>query len=663
MIRDEDGKKIISVPKSIRYMSEWANFSLNFFNGPYIIDKQIPGCGFTEYCLTNDQNIILCSPRRILLENKESQHPGEIFYARNEFEVERTSVDNENDRTLDTDRDTSIDLAAKDKMRNNLRDYVMKRSIIHRPSKIIVTYDSFKYVMEFLTEMGIFKTFLIVVDEFQSIFIDSRFKAGTEYEFFNILRMLLGMNICFVSATPMLSKYLLRLEYFNCLPFYELDWKTEDPSRVMSPELKVRKIKSITSEVKRIINSYLNNEFSVLSDINGNIIQSKEAVFYLNSVNDILKIIKTMGLTPDQVNILCSDTEVNQKKMKRKLGKKYTIGTVPLRGEPHKMFTFCTRTVYLGADFYSTNARTFIFGDANIESLAVDISLDLPQILGRQRLVENPWKNHAEFYFKTIGKDKITREEFDNFVKEKDESTLAGISIFSNLTNPIEIKRLLEYMSDDIKFNRYSKNYISLNYIDGGYKPVINELVRLAEERAFDIQQVDYKDRFSVFAIIKGDGIRLDRIGRYIEHMRDTSIYISQRLKELCETDEFTEDEKRIIAQQTSEVFDKYYNLLGPERCKATGYDTTDMRKEIQDLLIPKDDIRGAILSVFKVGERYSKTWIKEKLRELYKKLGLNKTPKATDLENYFILKEVKVIDITTNTRLHGLEILGIRAL
>jgi len=32
------------------------------------------------------------------------------------------------------------------------------------------------------------------------------------------------------------------------------------------------------------------------------------------------------------------------------------IGDIPQRGEPHKMFTFCTSTVYIGADFYSTNA-------------------------------------------------------------------------------------------------------------------------------------------------------------------------------------------------------------------------------------------------------------------------------------------------------------------
>jgi hypothetical protein len=71
-IRKEDGKIVIPVPPGIRYMSEWTDFNLNFFGvQPFIVDKQIPGCGFTEYCLTGNDDVILCSPRRILLENKE----------------------------------------------------------------------------------------------------------------------------------------------------------------------------------------------------------------------------------------------------------------------------------------------------------------------------------------------------------------------------------------------------------------------------------------------------------------------------------------------------------------------------------------------------------------------------------------------------------------
>ena len=56
------------VPIGIRYINQWKEFSLP--NHPCIINKQITGCGFTEYCLTNSDNVILCSPRKILLENK-----------------------------------------------------------------------------------------------------------------------------------------------------------------------------------------------------------------------------------------------------------------------------------------------------------------------------------------------------------------------------------------------------------------------------------------------------------------------------------------------------------------------------------------------------------------------------------------------------------------
>ena len=65
-------RKIIEVPENIRYISEWPGFNLP--DHPCIINKKITGCGFTEYCITNNQNLILCSPRKILLENKE-EHP------------------------------------------------------------------------------------------------------------------------------------------------------------------------------------------------------------------------------------------------------------------------------------------------------------------------------------------------------------------------------------------------------------------------------------------------------------------------------------------------------------------------------------------------------------------------------------------------------------
>ena len=87
-------KTKIIVPRGIRYISEWTNFHLPDF--PSIIDKQITGCGFTEFCLTSNDNVILVSPRKILLENKTEQHPGEVFYATTGLEKQ---VDFEKDLT------------------------------------------------------------------------------------------------------------------------------------------------------------------------------------------------------------------------------------------------------------------------------------------------------------------------------------------------------------------------------------------------------------------------------------------------------------------------------------------------------------------------------------------------------------------------------------
>ena len=75
----------IVVPKGIRYLSQWGDFSIP--DHPCIINKQITGCGFTEYCITNNENVILCSPRKILLENKESQHIGQVYYIRNDLDT------------------------------------------------------------------------------------------------------------------------------------------------------------------------------------------------------------------------------------------------------------------------------------------------------------------------------------------------------------------------------------------------------------------------------------------------------------------------------------------------------------------------------------------------------------------------------------------------
>ena len=654
-------KKRIIVPGYVRYISNWKEFNLPDF--PHILDKKIPGCGFTEYCITNDFPSIVCSPRKMLLENKEEQHPGEIFYFRSEM-----------DKSLCVDKDLLSNIITKEEvveaskkvllesMKNQLMCYIHGRRQQNLPVKIIVTYDSFRILKEILIREGIFDIFQVIVDEFQSIFTDSRFKSDTEIEFISHLKDI--QRLCFVSATPMIDTYLEMLPDFKDLPYFELDWETENPGRVLRPDLKVKVIRSVIEQAVEIIKTYKDGQFESALDIDsfGNIreVFSKEAVIYVNSVKNIVSIIKKTGIMPEEVNILCANTSDNQNKLNRIAGRgKYQIGKVPLRGDQHKMFTLCTRTVYLGADFYSDNARTFILSDANIDTLAVDITLDLPQILGRQRLKENPWKNRAELYFKSILRgNTVTESDFKEYIEKKLSKTENLLSIYKKGTSK-EKHDLAEKYLKSAKRDNYKDDYVAVNTHGGSdLFPVKNDLVIISEKRAFDIQQVDYADRFSVFNKLAEMEMISNDIQEFIKIFNTLSGFYD-KMKAICESP-FTDNEKFIILEQVPILYKNMYIKVGPSRLKANGYNITAVRQEISiKENNNKIDIKSEIFNYFIVGNRYSLVLVKNILKSIYNSVGYNATPKASDLENYFNLKQVKFFDDVQKKSVHGYEILS----
>ena len=646
-------KTIIKVPKGVRYIGNWKGFNLP--QEPHIMDKTITGCGFTEWCLTNEFNVVLCSPRNILLDNKTEQHEGEVYRIRSEYydkelgvdkDITKTAQPNEEDDKLpDLTIEEEEEKTLFEKINQELDEYFIVRGI--KPKKILVTYDSFHVLKSVLISRGILGAFQIIIDEFQSIFTDARFKSNTELEFVGQLQDI--QRVCYLSATPMMGEYLKKIPEFASLPYYELDWEVLDPGRVMKPDLEVRVVKSIYDPAKKIIEDFKAGKFERVykNDDQGNpiLIEAREVVFYVNSVNNILQIIKKNSLKPEECNILCAKTIKNENSIKNKLGEKWKIGRVPLEGEPRKMFTFCTRTVYLGADFYSPCAISIILSDANVDCLAVDISLDLPQILGRQRLWENPWKNWARFYYKPLTdktKQKIpTPEEFEAKIQEKMVRTEKKLKNFEKA----EFKdAAIEDLRDLIKSNNYQKDYVGLNTRAGGtIRPEINTLVLISEQRAFDIQQLDYKDRFTVINALDLDftGVSGEVNAFFAEYDELKTVY--EKLYFLCEAD-LSEDARRIVENQVDGKI-KSYLTIGKDRLKALGYNSTKINKELGNYVVDKEDIEMIIQKEFHEGDRLLKADIKEKLKKIHETLNINKSAKAIDIEEWFEVKRSKMED------------------
>ena len=699
----------IKVPQGIRYLSQWdPGFCFANFPERFILDKQIPGCGFTEYCLTGPENVILCSPRKLLLKNKWDQHEQDVYLVVNEADKD-PDVDKDiskdrkdlskpkSDKELEKEKKEQEDKTfhpgelfiktlsrinnpivknTYSRIYNELYQYCSYRYNAKKPIKVLVTYDSYGLVQQILESVcqrvgdnHLFRTFYTVVDEFQSILHDARFKSSTEIEFMGFLQR--APKVMFVSATPLLDKYMALLPEFDCLPYFKLDWKTLDPGRVVQPSLKVLTMKSVGTKAEEVIQKYLNRKFDKtwkIVDENQPPIEiiSDEAVLYVNSVNHIISIIKKCSLLPEQVNILCANTEENQKKIQRKLGKKYIIGTIPKRGEKPKMFTFCTRTAYLGADFYSLCAQSYIFSDANSDCLSVDISDDLPQILGRQRLAENPWSNSATFFYRaTADYKKMDQKDFQEVIKLKEKETRDLLIAFESAPNDVKLSLVKNY-EFVAKNANYKTNYVAVNTHAGSMpKPVMNNLVLANELRVFYIQQFDYADRISVFTMIHERITPEDIINQEVAFFLDkyrTLTTFRGKLKMLCESGL----EKRavdIVLDQIGEQdsIKTYYKLLGPDKLRSFGYNRTYIEKALGIVTFSQDSLKEEIYSNFKEGDKYTLANLKDKLGLIYNSVKYKATPKANDIEKWFEIREYSIYEKNSDgsrKKIRGYELL-----
>ena len=678
----------IVVPRGIRYLSEWKDFSLRNLPNKCILNKQLPGCGFTNYCLSSSENVILCSPRKMLLKNKAEspEHEKDVFLVVNKYDP-KVNIDKplgvrKRRLSSSTFSDTYyllnkyihqypplegesfeqfekrilgiVESAKKvhyQEISKEIAEYIRGRALSGKPVKILVTYDSFHIVLSTLKQMGLnLENYFVVVDEMQSLGSDSVFKPEVEVNLFYYLDQM--KHVCFASATPMLEEFLNMIEEFDQVPYIELDWATDDPGRIVRPDIKMKAMRSVGTAGKVVIKSYLDGDFEKTFKKNPatgeiEVIESRECVLFLNSINHIIHLIKMCKLRPEQCNILCADTPSNQERIQKRLGKSFTIGTVPKKSEPNKMFTFCTRTVYLGADFYSDNARTFIFSDANIETLAVDVGEDLAQIMGRQRSDANPWKNSATFYYITLyGNNKESEEVFDQFVCGKKKETEILLAI-NNKCNEAERKAYAKKLIAGALQTNYRDDYVAIRK----GVPVVNYFVLSNELRVFKMQQFDYRDRASVFTAVINrlhptDDYNTEVVRDFVKTYEEKKGYYG-KMKYLCECNYAVDKStfNTILDQfPESDRIKAHFKVLGPEKCRNLGYNITRVTKEL-DLLTASD--RGGnltrmdeeIYSTFIVGNRYRFIDIKTSLKSIYEKYNYPNSPHATDLKEYFRLK------------------------
>lgn len=597
-------------------------------NQHYILNKRICGCGATEAYIGSDRKVILASPRKQLLYNKYSQHLSDNLHL--------YRYQGNREKYFESKSYSEKDIFA---FNDELGKYIKSGG-----KKILTTYDSLRKIKEVLVadEENLDK-WTVVVDEFQAMFYDCQFKPTTEYEFGQILGAF--NTVVYLSATPFLESYLDMTRQFKDMTFYELLWPE---SMMQIPKVEVIKSKkSVFKLCSELIGKYREGKGNS-TVVDGKEFVAKEAVFYINDVSIIKNIIKKNSLKADEVNIICSSKSENIKKLNelsREVGEKFMIGDIPGKGEPHKMFTFCTSTVYIGADFYSTNAYSYIFANPLVKSMTVDVSVDLQQIIGRQRLDTNPFRNTATLYFNTR-KSKVTEEELENSIKEKKDKTKKQIDNFNAVPNKDE---QLQMMENTIRQQGHKEHYCCIiKDADNNVRIVENEILEISERRAWEVTNRIYNNDFSMYralrvgaVVTKSSGSDDPEVQRIFKEWnldnqfpRKARLYcdLYDNFPELLEDCTFIEGK-----------YKKYHDALGKEGFEALCWREDYIRQAIEPTpfdKLPKDQIAVKLIDALKTDKTYTKSEVKDLLQGIYKELNIAGKPSASDISEYLTCED-----------------------
>ena len=243
-----------------------------------------------------------------------------------------------------------------------------------------------------------------------------------------------------------------------------------------------------------------------------------------------------------------------------------------------------------------------------------------------------------------------------------------------------------------VKIQRYGEDYTGIREDTG--TPMINKLVMISERRAFELRSNVYKSDVQVyneFANISSELSYEDSIRRNQELLSLRTIYkangsFESKMRILCN---FLLNPDWNGHIHVSDLYwlplkiRNYLSLLGPKRIKELECRECEIIRELsgstkikekkltcstqkkpkQEELISASQLPILIecfSKQFIIGQRYSLKDIKEIISKIYIFNNITKTPKATDLENYFNIRKC-TINLKDGKRINGYEIISLK--
>lgn len=588
----------ISAPSTALYLKD---FLSELPHG--IVNKRSCGVGGSYIAITSESNYVIACPTIELIVNKQHQHPNIIgVYGTAKF--------------------------------SDFKIQILERRDANAVTKIMTTYDSLPKVVKWLEQLSQepYINYRLLVDEYHKILSDYSYR---DKAIDGLLKESLKFTYCtFLSATPINPKFTPSV--LAEFPQYEIIWSATRKIR-----LEREKTNKPYSAAVNIIRKYKASGNKL--KIDGQI--SEEAYFFINSVEGLAEIIKNAKLKPEEVKIICADSDRNQQVLDR-INPEYEFEIANVHHE-NKPFTFVTSKSFLGADFYSDSGIVYVISNVNRKTTLLDISTDLYQIAGRIRNVNNPFKDRIYHIYNT-GAYEMSPEEFTELVNQKIEDTKEKINVFNELMNDKQKKALLKMFELDIDgyYSYYNPETGLLEF---------NELQKLNEEFNYSIVNEIYTNGLTLRDAYVNAGFDLTSNQNYTRIVDSSNTNLScltkqsfrDVIKEYVDCIDEGDTERANELVELEPEIKNVVEVLGTKRIRSLAYNKTKILKEVySNCEEVKDLLEDEVKRKFQVGNFYNNKEIKEFLQSLHSTYSITKNPKSTDIAKYLnVLKVNKLIE------------------
>ena len=218
-------------------------------------------------------------------------------------------------------------------------------------------------------------------------------------------------TVSLISATPIELKYMpLWMSEINQV---KIEWKNTTKSIPILLE-RTYPFKSLKEEIIKPLEA---NKIITLSEKTFSSI-----IVFLNSVEQITKLIKDCNINKEDCKIICGDSLKNDLKIS---------GIKRYRVKDKFRYLFITKSGFSGMDIESEDAMTVVVSNTSREWQMVDILTDLKQAVSRQRLKSNPNYGHY-IYIYNQSIFEYSEEELINKLETKRDRIQKGINIYEN---------------------------------------------------------------------------------------------------------------------------------------------------------------------------------------------------------------------------------------